>query len=292
MEVQCFNSPTQNTWPHCEKNWSPQIKLYELLRKMIIIYVQTETGEFTKVTVTPNCKILDIKQKIKRHFGIEIKDQCLIFQGQCLQNDNSVSACDLSSCSVVEVISTKTIQVKAQDGGSIAIEVYPHEKVVSVKQKIKIQSTIPVHRQCLLLNGKQLGNDRELCACDFKNGVQLHLTLSIQIFVRNLSGMTRIFHIKPFHTIEDIIGLIESKESIPRKWISLSYAGKFLEPRRTLLDYNIQNESTINMNVRFNSSKNLIFAAGFSKTCSEEDYDDFSSSFDYNSDLHNSTMID
>ena len=67
----------------------------------------------------------------------------------------------------------------------------------------------------------------------------------MKIFIKTFTGKTITLEVEPADTIKIVILKIQVEEGISLKKLKLIFAGKVLEDKRIISDYNIQNKSTL-----------------------------------------------
>ena len=237
------------------QNGSTLLVVYKLHGGMSI-FVKINKGKTISLNVELSDTILSIKEKILNKIDISLDQQLLIFAGNPLKDDCTLSDYNIEEASTLHLLPRPRVSfqifVKTLTGKTITLDVESSNTVADIKVKIQDREGIFPHQQQLLLAGSQLQLEDSRTLSDYNiqkestNVLWLRLC-SMQIKVKTLKGIIITLDVEPSNTIGNVKAKIHDKESIIPDQQLLVFADNKLKDDCTLSDYNVQNDSILNL---------------------------------------------
>lgn len=146
-------------------------------------------------------------------------------------------------------------------------EVYTSDLILSVKQKVEDKCGVPPALQRLIYAGETLDDERTVGECNIMVESTLHLVLrsgaerfmKFPIEIKTQTGKPISLQVCLSDSILAVKLEVEDKCGVPPALQTLTFAGKTLEDKRTVGEYNIQNESTLHSVFRSGAERFMTF---------------------------------
>lgn len=238
----------------------------------MIIFVKTRTRKTViPLDVEPEDTIQNVKRKIVAEVRIPVDQQRLTFEDKTLKDDavyagtnlilndevltddRTLKDYDIQAGSTIHLfcLLLGRIHVKPQTGKMITLEVVPEVTIENVKKMCEEKGEA-VECTRIVYAGKTLEDKHTLGHYNIQRESILRLISTrrdsvMPILLQTLTGKTITLEVAPQDTIDAVKKEVFWKEGMTVEHQSLFYAGKKLDDRKTLKDYNITRSSVLNL---------------------------------------------
>ena len=146
------------------------------------------------------------------------------------------------------------IFIKTLNGETITVKANSTDKIITIKEQIQKKQDISPDHQRLVYAGKQLEDNNTLNDYNIPNNATLHLVVRLKggqtLYVKTLMGNVITLEVDENESIGGVKKKIEQAENIPIEQQRLFINNKLMADNKTLKEYNIEDEDTINLVLR------------------------------------------
>ncbi|KAI6658028.1 Polyubiquitin [Oopsacas minuta] len=226
--------------------------------------VKTILLTFPKLSFA-NLTVVELKFEVKRREGIPENIQKLFYNGQILEDENTLEFYGIIPDSKLTLFPNQNecLFIKTFDKTitiTVTNTIFSQTTVLELKSLINRKESIPKEQQRLILSGRELRNSKTLGYYKIKQEFVINLLIipasisshiSYSLFIQMYTGriLTLEFPNKTFLKLSvlDLILQIERCENIPRNIQYLYFTGKQLEESKLLSQYSIIDGSTLDL---------------------------------------------
>jgi ubiquitin C len=149
------------------------------------ISVKTTEGTSFTLDADSSDSIENVKLKIQEKEGLLNQNQLLIYNGERLENERTLSDYKIQDKSAlylapVRAITEMKIRVQTLNGWACELNVKSSDSIESVKEKIHKKGGSSPSQQQLFYASKLLQNDRTVADCNIRNGSYLTVMYSLR----------------------------------------------------------------------------------------------------------------
>ena len=143
------------------------------------------------------------------------------------------------------------IFVRTLSGKTISLDLESNDTVRSVKYKLHVKERLPVYRQRLVYEGRELEDEKQLQDYHIVPGSTLylyhHLSTEIRVRVRTPSGEVVPVLVERQDTVQSVKSRLEDRLGAPQEHQQVFFQGQPLEKHVTLSQYGIQDRSEVKL---------------------------------------------
>ena len=201
----------------------------------ITIRVMTPSGS----VITTDVGRQDTVQSVKLSLQDPLKQQQLMFHGQQLENEVSLSQYNIQDGSELNLVVMVSITIKTLTGESFPLEIEGNDSICELKMKIAKRLEIPPEQQRLIFSGKPMNDNSVLDDYNITNDAEIYVIRRLRMYdlrIRKRSKRKHVLRLKvnSTNTVESLKAMIEDMEGTPQSLQQLTLSGIRLEDKRSI----------------------------------------------------------
>ena len=217
------------------------------------IFIVTITGRQLVIPVKAHDSVLEIKGKVCEREGILIDEFALVFGSRQLDDDEQIGLPEWKNQTLRMILKPqhqRSLYIKTLGGKKFHVPYCPTTTIAEVQETVTsyLKAVEPVR---LISKGKQLSNGKaSLKDYDIRPGETIYafdVLRKHMLYVKRQNGETEEIAFNPEDRVTYIKTIIAEKFGIPTEKQHLTWQGKRLRDKYTLLDYGIQPNATIDL---------------------------------------------
>lgn len=210
-------------------------------------------GKRIAAKAQPNDSIAVIKSKVGLSFGDYLLEERLLYQENILEDDKTLQDYSIPLGSTLHfLIKNITIRVETPRHGTISLEIFLWNTVLTVKEAICTKTAILASEQILIFSEKELENEQSLAICGIPNNAVLTVLLKnlfILVITMQNTDKTLTLKVNSRDTVKNIKKKIKENAKIPLRSQRLIYEERELENEKPLYSYFIVKDTTVQLSV-------------------------------------------
>ena len=222
-----------------------------------LLRVETLSGERFTVEVREGESVYGLKALIGERLGIAPQHERLLFRGVPINDDWCLKDCHVANNSTILMVRrSKTYEVRIKNcdnAENISCTVCSSNTVRDLKLNVLRKEGIPMHKQQLSFSGHILNDEKPLSFYYITGASLIELRVvhfsSGKIFVKTPSGQSVGLAVNGADTVQSVKCKLAEREGIAVEEQRLLFGGKQLEAGRTLSEYGVNNDSTLDLSL-------------------------------------------